>query len=89
MESEKIVESVKFLLKSVRQLSDRFVEANDGISNTFDNVMSDIKELKNGLQSLDEGLVNLRDQQLIGGTAVRPSPELPINKAQKDKAVPV
>jgi len=88
MESEKIVESVKFLLKSVRQLSDRFVEANDGISTTFDNVFSDVNELRIRLQELDEALVNLRDQQLIGGTAVRPAPELPVSEAHKDKAVP-
>ena len=88
MESEKIVESVKFLLKSVRQLSDRFVEANDGISTTFDNVFSDVNELRIRLQELDEALVNLRDQQLIGGTAVRPAPELPVSEAHKDKVVP-
>jgi len=89
MDSDKIVESVKFLLKSVRQLSDRFVEANEGISTTFDNVMSDVKELKTRLQSLDEGFAEIRDQQLISGEGSRSAPELPTSAEQRDKVFPV
>ena len=89
MDSDKIVESVKFLLKSVRQLSDRFVEANEGISTTFDNVMSDVKELKTRLQSLDEGFADIRDQQLISGEGSRGAPELPTSAEQSDKVFPV
>ena len=89
MDSDKIVESVKFLLKSVRQLSDRFVEANEGISTTFDNVMSDVKELKTRLQSLDEGFADIRDQQLISGEGSRGAPELPTSAEQRDKVFPV
>ena len=89
MDSDKIVESVKFLLKSVRQLSDRFVEANEGISTTFDNVMSDVKELKTRLQSLDEGFAEIRDQQLISGEGSRGAPELPTSAEQRDKVFPV
>ena len=43
MEADKLVESVKFLLRSVRDLSDRFVESNKGISNTFESVYDDIR----------------------------------------------
>ena len=88
MDTDKIVESVKFLLKSVRQLSDRFVEANEGISTTFKNVMSDIKELKIRLKSLDEGFAEIRDQQLIGGDGSRVAPELPTSEEQRDKVFP-
>lgn len=89
MDSDKIVESVKFLLKSVRQLSDRFVEANQGISTTFENVMSDVKELKTRLQSLDEGFADIRDLQLVKGDGTRAAPELPTVEEQRDKAFPV
>ena len=49
MEADKLVESVKFLLRGVRDLSDRFVESNEGISNTFTSVYSDIRAIQEQL----------------------------------------
>ena len=85
MTSDRIIESVKFLLKSVQQLSDRFVEANKGISSTLEQVFTDIKESKNRLDELEKGIGDIRDQQLISGDGVRAAPELPVSDERKGK----
>ena len=42
---DKIVESIKFLLKSVKQLSDRFLETDAKLTRSFDGVMADLSDL--------------------------------------------
>ena len=56
MEADKLVESVKFLLRSVRDLSDRFVESNQGISNTFTSVYSDIRGIQDACGITNEDI---------------------------------
>ncbi len=88
MNYDKIVESVKFLLKSVTQLSDRFVEANQGITNTFKNVFDETKEVRQRLCDVEEVLDDVRDQLLINGDEFRATPELPVAEQQKKKIFP-
>ena len=76
MDDQKLVESVKFLLKSVRQLSDHFVETNDNISRSFDTVRQDVSDLSDRLAILEEEIQNWRDQALISSEALRRDPEL-------------
>ena len=89
MESQKLIDSVKFLLKSVQQLSDRFVEANQGISNTLDKVFADSKEVSNRLQDIEVEVSEIRDQQLMGGDrSFRASPQLPVTDEQRERLFP-
>jgi len=48
-----IVESVKFLLKSVRQLSDRFRETNTRLERSFEAVEADVADLAGRLERLE------------------------------------
>ena len=88
MDSDKLIDSVKFLLKSVQQISDRFVEANQGISATFDKVYVDTNEAKTRLEKLEKGINEMRDQQLVNGSSSRAAPDLPMKLDQNEKVFP-
>ena len=78
MNSETIVESVKFLLKSVQQLSDRFVASNQGISLT-------IEKLVKRIGKIEDQLENMRDEYLLGSPMTRRPPSFPyLNQAVLD-----
>ena len=80
MNSETIVESVKFLLKSVQQLSDRFVASNQGISLT-------IEKLVKRIGKIEDQLENMRDEYLLGSTMTRRPPELPVSESSRSRLV--
>jgi len=88
MESDKLIDSVKFLLKSVRKLSDRFVEANDGIARSFESVGGDVDDLSERIKKLEAELLNLRDQELIAVNGNQRPPELPVRADQRDLMIP-
>lgn len=88
MEVEKLIDSVKFLLKSVRQLSDRFVETNENISRSFETVREDVVDLTDRLQRIDSELQNVRDHQLISVEGARRAPELPVRSDQQGLLIP-
>ena len=88
MDEGKLVESVKFLLKSVRQLSDHVIETNDKISRSFDGVRQDVTGLAERLDRLELELQNWRDQQLIATDSPRREPELPVSADFKERLVP-
>ncbi len=88
MESDKLIDSVKFLLKSVRKLSDRFVEANDGIARSFKSVCGDVDDLSERIKKLEAELLNLRDQELIAVNGNQRPPELPVRADQRDLMIP-
>jgi hypothetical protein len=85
---DKLIDSVKFLLKSVRQLSDRFVETNEKISRSFESVREDVVELTERLQKIDSELQNIRDQQLIAVDSTRRALELPVRPDQQELLIP-
>ena len=80
MNSETIVESVKFLLKSVQQLSDRFVASNQGISSTFEEMMK-------RLSKLEERLGDIQDEYLLDSSITRRQPELPVAEFSNSRFV--
>ena len=88
MDSDKLIDSVKFLLKSVQQISDRFVEANQGISSTFDKVYVETNEAKTRLEKLEKGINEMRDQQLLNSSSSRAAPDLPMKLDQNEKVFP-
>ena len=83
MEADKLVESVKFLLRSVRDLSDRFVESNQGISNTFTSVYDDIRGIQEQLDENKLSVDNAIDEQLLSSDASRVKRELPVKEEER------
>ena len=88
MDTERLVESVKFLLKSVRQLSDRFIETNDNLSRSFDSVRGDVSDLEIRLKTLEDELLNLKDQALVTADQPRKQPELPVKEEHQGRLIP-
>ena len=88
MDSEKLIDSVKFLLKSVRQLSDRFVDSSEGITRNFEKVCAGISELADRVDKLDTEFLHLRDQELIRSEGPRLMPELSVRPDQQDQLIP-
>jgi hypothetical protein len=89
MDTDRLIDSVKFLLKGVRQLSDRFVETNENISRSFEKVSKNIGDLSDRIDQIEAELQNLRDQELIAVDSSRRSPELPVRSDQQDLVIPV
>ena len=88
MDADKLIDSVKFLLKSVRQLSDRFVDSNEGITRNFEKVCADISDLAERVDKLQAEFLHLRDQELIRSEGPRLIPELPLRPDQQDLLIP-
>ena len=88
MDNDRLVDSVKFLLKSVRQLSDHFVETNENITRSFESVRRDVTELTERLEQLETSLQNYRDEDLIASGAPRREPELPVRSDTQENAIP-
>lgn len=88
MDDQRLVDSVKFLLKSVRQLSDHFVETNDNISRSFESVRQDVSDLSDRLEKIEQDLQNWRDQELIGTYGPRREPELPVRGDSAEALIP-
>ena len=89
MDTDRLIDSVKFLLKGVRQLSDRFVETNENIARSFEKVSKNIGDLNDRIDQIESELQNLRDQELIAVDGNRRSPELPVRLDQRDLVIPV
>lgn len=88
MDDQRLVDSVKFLLKSVRQLSDHFVETNDNVSRSFESVRQDVSDLSDRLEKIEQDLQNWRDQELIGADGPRREPELPVRGDSAEALIP-
>jgi hypothetical protein len=86
-QDDQLVESVKFLLKSVRQLSDRFLEADAKLSRSFDGVAADVNDLLERMERLEKGLAALADGD---GPPPRSSapPDLPVRPETAEWVVP-
>ena len=83
MEADKLVESVKFLLRSVRDLSDRFVESSQGISNTFESVYGEIRTIQEQLDEIKLSVNNAIDEQLLSSGGNQTNKELPVKDADQ------
>ena len=88
MESDKLYESVKFLLRSVRQLSDRFVENNDKLSRSFEAVREDINDLCQRLTAIEQDLEAFRDRELLAAEGPAPPISLPVPAGQEARLIP-
>ena len=88
MEHDRLVESTRFLLKSVRQLSDHFVETNDNVARSFESVRQDVSDIAGRLEDLEEALKNMSDYELLTSSTARQEVELPARSDTKDNVIP-
>ena len=88
MDTDRLVDSVKFLLKSVRQLSDRFVETNENLTRSFESVRGDVSGIETRLKSLEDEMLNLKDQALVEADQRRKAPELPVKEEHQERLIP-
>jgi len=88
MESDKLFESVRFLLRSVRQLSDRFVENNEKSIRRFAAVRADIIDLSCRLEAIEKDLQAFRDRELLAGEMTGRSITLPVPAGHEDLTIP-
>jgi hypothetical protein len=89
MDSDKVVDSIKFLLNSVSKLSDRFLESNEATRRSFNHVRQDVDDMLQRLGRLEADLLVWRDQQLKAAAySVSPQPELPVKAGQDKMAIP-
>ncbi len=88
MEDSKIVESLKFLLSSVKKLSDSFINTEKKLTGSFDSVAGDVLDLKERIEWLENQLVDFSDGLLA---SARPpmTPELPVRPGSEERVVPV
>jgi len=89
MDSDKVVDSIKFLLNSVSKLSDRFLESNEATRRSFNHVRQDVDDLQERLGRLESDLVDWRDQQLKAADhSPSRQPELPVKPGQEKIVIP-
>jgi hypothetical protein len=88
MDADKLIDTVKFLLRSVHKLSDSFADSNAGITRNFEKVCADIGELVGRVEKLEAECLHLRDQALISSGGSRLTPELPVKPGQQDLLIP-
>lgn len=85
---EKVIASIKFLLTSVRKLSDSFLESEDRVKQGFAGIASDIDELVKRIESMERQVVDLSDRELVRGRA-NVEPQLAVAEATKEYIVPI
>ncbi|MBC1260291.1 hypothetical protein FQK07_03240 [Synechococcus sp. BSF8S] len=87
MEESKIVESLKFLLSSVKKLSDSFITTEKKLTRSFDNVAADVVDLQERIEWLEKQLVDLSDGALVS-SRTQMTPGLPVRPGSEERVVP-
>ncbi|APD48575.1 hypothetical protein KQ302_09805 [Synechococcus sp. CS-602] len=87
MEDSKIVVSLKFLLSSVKKLSDTFIASEEKLTLSLKGVATDVDDLQERIEWLEKQLVDLSDSALV---AARPlmTPTLPVHSDSEERVVP-
>jgi hypothetical protein len=89
MNSEKVVDSIRFLLSSVSKLTDRFVESNEANRKSYNQLRHDIDELADRIGKIEADFANSRDKQLMSAVnADLRISELPIKPGEERRAIP-
>lgn len=87
-DANKIVETIKFLLTSVKRLSDSYLNAEARLGRSFDQVGRDFDDVHERLRWLEARLVNLSDEELRARQPTA-APALPTTEDSADRVVPV
>lgn len=85
------METVDLLVRSLRQLSDRFLENNEKLSRSFEAVRADIDDLSHRLEAIEQELLAQRDRDLLAAdaavAAIAPR-QLPVASDQEERLIP-
>jgi hypothetical protein len=84
---DQLLNSVKFLLKSVKQLSDRFLDSEAKLTRSFDGVAADVNDLLERLERVEKDLSLLVDGTSGMRSGVTP-PALPVRPETQNWVVP-
>lgn len=86
-DDDTLIESVKFLLKSVKQLSDRFVESDTRVQRAFDGVATDVNDLLDRVERMEKDLILFRDNAALPERSSQ-APSLPVRAGTEEQIVP-
>ncbi|MCT0218740.1 hypothetical protein KQ304_06975 [Synechococcus sp. CS-1329] len=84
---DKIIESIKFLLKSVKQLSDRFLETDAKLTRSFDGVMADLNDLHERLARFEPAWSDGISQPQVSSPRPAAS-DLPVTTDSAQRVIP-
>lgn len=88
MDDDRLVETVEFLVRSLRQLSDRFLENNEKLSRSFEAVRSDIDDLSQRLEAIERECLALRDRELLAAQTELTPISLPMASGREEQVIP-
>ena len=92
MTDDKIYDTIKFLLSSVKKLSDSFVESEANVKRSFDSVAADVEEMRLRLEGLereldDRGSASESEGQRSNAAAMET--QLPVAQGTAEYRIPV
>jgi hypothetical protein len=87
MEESRLVESIKYLLSSVKKLTDSFVAMEKRVTLSFENLAADVDNLLERIELLEKRSIDLTDCDPLTGRPPRTT-ELPVNPEMKEQLVP-
>lgn len=87
MDESRLVESIKYLLSSVKKLTDSFVAMEKRVTLSFENLAADVDNLLERIELLEKKSIDLRDGDSLTGRPPRTT-ELPVSPETKEHLVP-
>jgi len=87
MDEIRLVESIKYLLSSVKKLTDSFVALEKRVTLSFENLAADVDNLLERIELLEQKSIDLRDYDPLTGRPPRTT-ALPVNPEMKEQLVP-
>jgi hypothetical protein len=87
MDESRLVESIKYLLSSVKKLTDSFVAMEKRVTLSFENLAGDVDNLLERIELLEKKSTDLRDGDPLTGRPPRTT-EVPVNPEMKEQLVP-
>ena len=87
MDESRLVESIKYLLSSVKKLTDSFVAMEKRVTLSFENLAADVDNLLERIELLEKKSIDLRDGDSLTGRPPRTT-ELPVSPETREQLVP-
>ena len=87
MDESRLVESIKYLLSSVKKLTDSFVAMEKRVTLSFEKLAADVDNLLERIELLEKKSIDLRDGDPLSGRPPRTT-ELPVSPETKEHLVP-
>ena len=87
MDESRLVESIKYLLSSVKKLTDSFVAMEKRVTLSFEKLAADVDNLLERIELLEKKSIDLRDGDPLSGRPPRTT-ELPVSPETNEHLVP-